>query len=391
MEASFDLAVVGAGPGGCAAVAAAAAGGLSVVWLERGRHPRQKPCAGGLTVKALGVLPPGIEDTWRATFPDVEFGYRGGAGAGFGTSTRFLATVHRPEFDAALARRAAEAPGVELREGTKVREVHREGEGFRLETSAGDVVARQLVAADGANGVCRRLGLARPAARAVALEVDVPLESGWRARPRTPAFDFGVVPRGYGWVFPKDGHATVGIYSLAHPLREARDVLFSYLASKGYAAPDGGLPLVQAHTLPVGGVAPRRPDLPAYPVGDAAGVADALLGEGIFHALESGRLAGETAVRVARGEAAPAEYGRRLAERVLPDTRVTWWTARLVYAFPRLALWLLVRAGVARPFVQGYGEGATFAECCWRAPLLWARSFRAGAVKPAPRQALMEP
>ena len=71
---TFDLAVVGAGPGGAAAAAAALEGGLSVVHLERGRHPRRKPCAGGLTVKSLRVLPPEIERVFRSTFEDVEFG-----------------------------------------------------------------------------------------------------------------------------------------------------------------------------------------------------------------------------------------------------------------------------------------------------------------------------
>src|SRR5689334_20572911 len=52
---SFDVLIVGAGPGGCAAAFDLAGLGISVALLDR-TLPRSKPCAGGLTIKTLRAL-----------------------------------------------------------------------------------------------------------------------------------------------------------------------------------------------------------------------------------------------------------------------------------------------------------------------------------------------
>jgi flavin-dependent dehydrogenase len=110
----------------------------------------------------------------------------------------------------------------------------------------------------------------------------------------------------------------------------------------------------------VGGQGLSDPGLPLYLVGDAAALADALTGEGIYHALESGRIAGELAVRVARGEGAASDYRALLARTVLADTRWSWRLARPFYRRPDLALAALGLSQLWRPLVHGAGLGATF-------------------------------
>ena len=52
-----DVLVVGAGPAGATAARALALGGARVRLLDRARFPRNKPCGGGITTRALGRFP----------------------------------------------------------------------------------------------------------------------------------------------------------------------------------------------------------------------------------------------------------------------------------------------------------------------------------------------
>lgn len=382
MSETFDLAVVGAGPGGSNAAAAALAGGLDVVQLERARFPRVKPCAGGLTIKACRALAPPLASCPRATFASFEFAlWRGGA-LRFSLATPVLEMVLRPELDRRLVEQNREHPRFRFHDGEPVRQVVREGDGFRIVTDARELRARQLVAADGANGaVSRRFGVARPARRAVAVELVLARARARLEREVPPVFDFGAIPKGYGWIFPKDDHWSVGLYSLDAGGRDLRGELLRYLAARGFEVDGDPLDTFEAHTIPLGGHRLRVPDFPLYVVGDAGGFADAVTGEGIFHALESGRLAGETAVRVARGEASHRAYYRGLWRRVLPDTWLTNRLADAVYADLPRALDRLAWPLVWRPLVLGYGRGATVTESLLRGALYLPLSLLGGRAR----------
>jgi hypothetical protein len=53
----FDALVVGAGPAGSAAAFRLARAGARVLLTDKARFPRDKPCGGGLTYRALRLLP----------------------------------------------------------------------------------------------------------------------------------------------------------------------------------------------------------------------------------------------------------------------------------------------------------------------------------------------
>ena len=53
----FDVLVVGAGPAGSTAAYRLARAGRSVLLVDRARFPRDKPCGGGLTMRAVRQLP----------------------------------------------------------------------------------------------------------------------------------------------------------------------------------------------------------------------------------------------------------------------------------------------------------------------------------------------
>ena len=58
---TFDVAIVGAGPAGSTAAYRLARSRARVLLLDKTRFPRDKPCGGGLTMRAVRQLPFSVE------------------------------------------------------------------------------------------------------------------------------------------------------------------------------------------------------------------------------------------------------------------------------------------------------------------------------------------
>src|SRR5436190_1495494 len=115
----FDVLVVGAGPAGSTAAYRLARAGASVLLADRARFPRDKPCGGGLTLRAVRELPfpvdPVVEDVVDRFEVRLEYRrrfVRGGDGP-------LCLMTQRRRLDAHLAAEAAVA-GADFRDGVKV-------------------------------------------------------------------------------------------------------------------------------------------------------------------------------------------------------------------------------------------------------------------------------
>ena len=310
-ERSVDVLVLGLGPAGARAAAAAARRGASVLAVDRktiAGEPVQ--CAefvpalvGGEVARFSGCVRQSIGS--MHTFVEEE--------AADATDPFPGQMLDRAAFDAALVDEAR-AAGAEIRLATRARAIDSRGtvvlgEGTR-------VAARVLIGADGPRSMAGR-AIGRVNATIVETrQVSVALLEPHSA---TDIFLSASIPGGYGWLFPKGGVANLGAgVDRAHMGRLKAIVarLHGTLAREGRVGREilsrtGG-------AIPVGGMLDPRGRLGEVPVllaGDAAGLANPVTGAGIAAAVHSGALAGEAAARHLAGEAdASDDYARDLED-----------------------------------------------------------------------------
>ena len=312
MAAPADVIVVGAGPAGATAARSLALGGARVQLLERFRFPRNKPCGGGITTRALRRFPYLGAALDRITTHYISKLYlEGPSGRGVVLTSHEPAVVmiRRLEFDELLARLAVEA-GAELIEDACVSQVNADDEGVRVTTRDGrEFCARYLVAADGVNGiVTRRLGL-HPGwdAAGVALDMmeETPNERLRALEPGTLWVSYGQGgTNGYGYIFPKRDHINVGIGCLLSHFREQihlapyqmQQRFVSELRRRGIVEGESSREDFTPYHIPVGGPIRNTARGRVLVAGDAGGFVNAYTAEGIYYALVSGDLAARAVI-----------------------------------------------------------------------------------------------
>ncbi|MGH7259019.1 MAG: FAD-dependent oxidoreductase, partial [Nitrospiraceae bacterium] len=73
----YDVVVVGMGPAGAAAAYDLSRAGLSVLALDKQRHPRYKVCGGGLSARIESIIGNDFRPVVEHTVYGVQFAYRG--------------------------------------------------------------------------------------------------------------------------------------------------------------------------------------------------------------------------------------------------------------------------------------------------------------------------
>ena len=327
----YDAIVAGAGPAGSTAARILAREGASVLLLDRARFPRDKPCGGGVTLRAAACQDIDVTPVVERTVTGARFSLRLGDTFERRYEKPLTYMTQRSRLDAFLAE-AAVAAGAAFQDGEPVRtvEVSNGGSGLSLtprvtvRTERGSYFAGALIGADGANGVVGRDTGTRPETEvAVAVEGNVPypdgVPEGWRD---FAGLDVGGLAGGYGWVFPKGDHLNVGVGAWRYAAFTLRPKLAGLCARYGFEP--NLLQSVRGHHLPVrvpGSTIARGPVAVA---GDAAGLVDPLSGEGIHMAFASGRLAARAALRMLTGEADDmSAYQRAVDRRLQPELSVS--------------------------------------------------------------------
>jgi flavin-dependent dehydrogenase len=337
----FDVLIVGAGPAGSFAAERLARSGVRVALFDGRPAGDPKACGGGVTSKALKAWPHLLDAVGR-TIDELDMYSPSGKHLHLKLEEPF-AVYSRIAFDTFLRERARDAGAEVFAEKISARGFKRVNEGWLVSTQSGaEFSCKYLVGADGANSaIAKKLaGPLPPAEMEVAFGYRAPLPAEGEA-----ATVVAFLPKwvGYAWAFPRVDHVSFGIATTQDAFdHESLDKLLWDFMVSYYGSYRTGSGSERAVSFPMRlwkkpqhdsaeadrllkqlkrsaeRYAARIPGLAARTwdtrracgdgwalLGDAAGFADPVTGEGIYYALRSAELFADAYLKKS-----PEEYER---------------------------------------------------------------------------------
>jgi geranylgeranyl reductase family protein len=281
----FDIVIVGAGIAGLTAGIHLRKRDLNVLIIEKAVFPRKKLCGGFLTYPAIREIAElGLDCTDSAVFypsSDVFIHYQGKELQL--TQNAFL--VNRFEFDYLLYKKFKEMGG-SVTEG--VRAIRIADDTTLILDNGSTLGFNVLIGADGANSIVRKYlnrDIERSDGLCIGKNYSLPIPS---SLPQGFHLYMDLIDEGYGWCFAHtDRYASVGVGGTKKEGGRVMDAAKQLFAQLGVDEPH-----VEGAIIPNGRPAKKLASKNIFLVGDATGLVDSVLGEGIYPALLAGRIIG---------------------------------------------------------------------------------------------------
>jgi geranylgeranyl reductase family protein len=332
----YDAIVIGTGPAGSTAAYELSRRGYTVLALEKKRHPRYKVCGGGLSVRLDRILGSDYHGVLEQRIDRLILSEGGGRTFEVAFDAPITYMMMRDRFDAYLLDRARKT-GSEVREDEPAIHLVRHNGTTVVRTARGEYLGRTVIGADGVPSlVSKDLFPKTQSTYAVGLEAEIPPSKGRPFDSNGVLIDIGAVQFGYGWIFPKTDHLSLGVATF-HRIGQDIRRLYSGFVDNHLKGPGDGNHRVIGHLIPYFPTHSRRLVYQqACLVGDAAGLVDPFLGEGIYYAIRSGQLAAEAIEGFFKDGRPLSNYQDRVRRELYPEffaaSRIAW----AAYRFPRL-------------------------------------------------------
>jgi flavin-dependent dehydrogenase len=204
-----------------------------------------------------------------------------------------------------------------------------------------------LAGADGVySKVARSVGLITNRELGIAVEAEVTVPPGdLNAQGQYATFDFGAIPHGYGWIFPKSDHLSVGVFHARKgKVENIRRSLDQFILSQQVLR-QCNIKKVRGHHIPLGGVLNDLNRGRILLVGDAANLADPLLGEGIYYAVSSAHIAASVITeQFDFREIDLSQYTYNINNKIVAQFQYARSLANIIYRFPRVGSMILSKS-----------------------------------------------
>lgn len=347
----IDVLIVGGGPAGTAAAWDLLEKGYQVLILDKYEFPRKKACAGGITPKGYRLYQYDITSMIKRTCHGLAITTPSKTRFDIKSDSPLCYMTDRTALDH-FCLQTVIRKGAGFEKISKITRISQDKNTVVLKAGDKSFRARFLIGADGSNSKIRQLIakknilMKRPA-----LEADIRVDDPGRF---SMTFDFSGIQKGYFWIFPKENHINVGLYSYDQQIKPKLSDLESCTRSvigktelaniKGYPIHTGG-----------SGILPGKDRV--LLAGDAAGFAEPLFGEGIYFALRTGQLAaGAISDPDIKPRVVIQRYAR-LLKPVLGDLKLYGLSAAIFYRFPGLSLKIAAMKPIHNHFAKGFSRG----------------------------------
>lgn len=339
----YDVIIAGGGPAGASAAYYLAREGKKVLILEKEKLPRYKTCGGGLTFKGLNLIPFDLSEIIERSCYTVNINdFEANISLMTKREKPVVCMTMRSELDYYLIK-AAEKYGAEVEDRSEIKDLNNSENTIELilKNDEEKLYSKFFIAADGVLSLTAKKYFGEYNGKHIpALEYEIYVEEDILSRfINSPRFDFGIVPGGYGWVFPKKDHLSIGVLSMRLKGRNLNNYFSTYIEVLGIKkiirSEKHGfvLPISYRSTF-----AKNRILL----TGDAAGFIDPITAEGISFAILSGQLAAESLIK---GNMEPAvvsaEYNNQISKKILPELKAGKFLSKFIYNYRGVRVWIV--------------------------------------------------
>jgi geranylgeranyl reductase family protein len=344
----FDVIVIGGGVAGSSAAYELANAGLKIIVLEKEELPRYKTCGGGVVLRAANLLPFKIDQVVQNRFSSADvYDQENKIKFRIERKEPAIFMVMRSDFDNFILSRAVEK-GAVVKDQAEVNEIIFNDKNVEARTHKQVFKSMFVIACDGATGyTMSRFRLKEQILRVPAVESELFVkEETFRRLSKVVRFDFGFVPHGYGWVFPKKDHLSIGVAFMRKVNQSIQNWFSNYLKlleinpgnifkneRHGYV-----IPLIRGKVNCCSGR--------ILFAGDNLGFADPLTAEGISYAIETAQLAARTIVNNYPDYSKVTSGYKSAVERVYREIRAARFLSKVVYGPPSLRKFIFRHWGI---------------------------------------------
>ncbi|MDZ7671740.1 MAG: NAD(P)/FAD-dependent oxidoreductase [Halanaerobiales bacterium] len=301
-----DVIIVGSGPAGSYLAYNLAQNDINVLILEKDPWPRYKACGGALSGKTINLLyndgvhlPDSLIENSIGDFT-FRFGYK--KTFYFEYPGQEIKLVNRKKFDNYLLKQAYKARA-DFRDNEKVTDIKISNEKVIVESDKNSYRTSIVVGADGANSKTAQILKLFPEDinknKGMAIESEIYINNTNYQKQNEIIIDFDFIKEGYAWVFPKKNQLSVGLGTYEFRDNNIKEKLFDYLQKLNISYEKDKL-FYRGHPIPAAGfdasnikIAGKRFIL----IGDAAFLADPFVGEGIYNACLSAKIAAKNIIK----------------------------------------------------------------------------------------------